>query len=96
MKENGFTLAKERSRRYSAQTITNAGYADDMVFIANISAQAEFLPQSLEWEAGDISLHVNADKTEYVCFNQRSENYTLKGGPLKLVDTYTYLGSSVS
>ena len=29
MKENGFKLAKERSRRYSAQTITDADYADD-------------------------------------------------------------------
>ena len=29
MKENGFTLEKARSRRYSAQTITNADFADD-------------------------------------------------------------------
>ena len=30
MKDNGFKLAKERSRRYPAQTITNADYADDI------------------------------------------------------------------
>ena len=29
MKYNGFKLAKERSRRYPAQTITDADYADD-------------------------------------------------------------------
>ena len=29
MKENGFKLAKARSRRYPAQTITYADYADD-------------------------------------------------------------------
>ena len=31
-----------------------------------------------------------------MCFNQRGDIFTLKGGPLKLVDKFTYLGSSVS
>ena len=31
-----------------------------------------------------------------MCFNQRGGISTLKGGPLKLMDKYTYLGSSVS
>ena len=31
MKENGFTLAKERSRRYPTHTITDADKADDSV-----------------------------------------------------------------
>ena len=35
-------------------------------------------------------------KTEYMCFNQRGDFFTLKGGSLKLVDKFTYLGSSVS
>ena len=30
MKDNSFKLTKERSRRYSAQTIANADYADDI------------------------------------------------------------------
>ena len=30
--------------------------------------------------AGGIGLHVNEDKTEYTCFNQRSDISTLKGG----------------
>ena len=29
MKENGFKLTKERSRRYPAQTVMDAAYADD-------------------------------------------------------------------
>ena len=33
---------------------------------------------------------------EYICFNQRGDISTLKGGPLKPVDKFTYLGSSVS
>ena len=35
MKDNGFKLAVEWSRRYSAQTITDAGYADDIALLAN-------------------------------------------------------------
>ena len=96
MKENGFKLAKERSRRYPTQTITDADYVDDTVLLANIPAQEETLLHSLEWAAGVIGLHVNADKMEYMCFNQRGNITTLKSGPLKLVDKFTYLGSSVS
>ena len=39
---------------------------------------------------------VNADKTEYMCFNQRGDISTLNDGLLKLVDKFTYLGSSIS
>ena len=31
-----------------------------------------------------------------MCFNQRGNISTLKGGPLKLVDKFTHLGSSIS
>ena len=36
-------------------------------------------------------LYVKADKTEYINFNQRGDISTLKGGPLKLMDKFTYL-----
>ena len=96
MNENGFKLAKERNRRYPTQTITDEDYADDIALLANTPAQAETLPHSLEQAAGGIGFHVNTDKTEYMCFNQRGDISTLKGGPLKLVDKFTYLGSSRS
>ena len=35
MNENGFKLAKERSRRYLAQTITDTNYTDDIELLAN-------------------------------------------------------------
>ena len=44
----------------------------------------------------NIGLHVNAHKTEYMCFNQAGHISTLEGTSLKLVDKFTYLGSSVS
>ena len=36
------------------------------------------------------------DKTEFMCFNQRSDVSTLNGRSLKLMDKFTYQGSSVS
>ena len=53
-------------------------------------------PRNLERAAAGIGLSVNADKTEYTCFNQRDDISTLKSGPLKLVEKFAYLGSSVS
>ena len=38
IKENGFTLKKIRSRRYLAETKTNADYADDLGLLANTPA----------------------------------------------------------
>ena len=96
LKDNGFKLVKERSRRCPAQTITDTDYIDDSVLLANKPAQAETLLHSLERADAGIGLHINADKTEYMCFNQRGDISTLYGRSLKLVDKFTYLGSSVS
>ena len=95
-KNNGFKLAKKRSRRYTAQTITDANYADDIALQANTPAQAESWLHSLERAASGIGFHVSAHKTEYMCFNQRGNISTLNGSSLKLVDKFTNLGSSVS
>ena len=96
MKENSFELAKERSRRYPTQTITDTDYGDDIALLANSPTQTKSLLPSLEWAADGIGLHVNTDKTEYVCFNRRGNISMLKDGPLKLVDKFTYIGSSIS
>ena len=40
--------------------------------------------------------HVNAHKTEYMSFNQAGEISKLEVTSRKLVDKFTYLGSSVS
>ena len=96
IKENGFELTKKSSRRYPAKTITNADYADDIAILANASTQAETLLHRLERAAAGIGPHVNAHKTEYMCFNQTGNISTLNGSSLKLVVKFTYLGSSVS
>ena len=64
--------------------------------LVNALTQPETLLHSLERAAAGIGLHVNAHKTEYICFNQAGDISTLNGSSLKLVDNFTYLGSSVS
>ena len=87
MKENSFKLTKERSRRYPAQTITDADYADDIALLANAKLQ------SLERVVAGIGLHVNTHKTEYMCFKQIGDISTQNDISLKLVDQFTYLGT---
>ena len=96
MKENSFILSKARNRRYPAWLITDVDYADDIALLANMPAQVQLLLHSLDWAAGGIGLHMNPDKTEFMCFNQRGKIFTLKGRSLKLVDKLSYLSSSVS
>ena len=96
IRENGFGLTKKRRRRYPAKTITDADYADDIALLANTPNQVETLLHSLKRAAAGIDLHVNAHKTEYMCYNQKGDISTLDGTSLKLVDKFTYLGCCVS
>ena len=96
IRENGFELTKKRSKRYPAKTITDADYADDLTILTNTPNQLETLLHNLERAAAGIGLHVNAHKTEYMCYNQTGNIITLDGASLKLVDKFTYQGSSVS
>ena len=96
MKENGFTLEKTRSRWYSAQTIMDTDYTDDIPLLANTPTQDKSLLYRLEQAADGVSLYVNTDKMEYMCFNQKEDISTLNGHSLKLVDKFMYLSSSIS
>ena len=82
IRENGFELTKKRRRSYSAKTITDTDYDDDIALLAYTSNQAETQLHSLEWAAAGIGLHVNAQKTEYMCYNQTGDITTLDGASL--------------
>ena len=71
---------------------------NDIAILANTTSQAETLLHSLGRAAAGIGIgfHINAHKTEYMCFNQTGDISTLDGSSLKLVDKFTYLGSNVS
>ena len=64
-----YTKKKARSGRYPAQFFTDTDYEDDIELLANTQTQAESQLHSVEQTAGDIDLHVNADKAEYISFN---------------------------
>ena len=76
--------------------LTDTDYADDIAILANTPNQAEILLHSLARAAAGIGLYVNAHKTEYMCYDQTGDISTLDGTPLKLVDKFTYIGSSVA
>ena len=83
IRENDFELTKKRSRRHPAKTITDADYADDIAILANTPNQAETHLHSLERSTAGIGLHINAHKTEYMCFNQTGDISSLEGTSLK-------------
>ena len=66
LRKNGFILKKQEA----VETITDADHADDLALLANTPTQAEFLLHSLEQSAGDVGLHVNTNKTEYMSFKR--------------------------
>ena len=93
---NGFEPTKKRNRRCPAKTITDADYADDIAILASTPNQSKHHyivsnepPQAL----ASMSMHT---KKEYMCYNQTGDMSTLDGTSLKLVDKFTYLGSSIS
>ena len=64
--------------------------------LANTPNQTETLLHSLERAAAGITLNINAQETEYMCYNQTGDISTLDRTTLKLVDKFTNLGSKVS
>ena len=78
---------------YSVQTSTETYYEHDIVHLSNTFTLAESLLHSLQLAE---RYHVNTNKTKCMCFNQEGNISTLNGGSLKLVDKFTYLGSSVT
>ena len=86
----------QKQNKKKKKNNTDADYADDIALLANTPNQAETLLHSLEQAAAGIGLHVDAHKTEYMCYNQTGDISTLDGSSLKLVDKFTNLGSGVS
>ena len=84
------SLTKLKGKIYKTKSLSN------YITLANIPTQVKSLHHSLEQVAESIDLHVNADKMEYMCFNQEGAISTLNVGSLKLVDKFMYFSSSIS
>ena len=88
-------IKKARSKRYPAQAVTDAGYADFLALRANTPAQIESLLRNQEQAVERIGLHVNANKTEFICFKQSGVMSTLSDRSLKLDDMCPHRCTSV-
>ena len=97
---NEFELTKKKKKKKKAESTLQKQLPTPTTpmtaILANTLNQAEMLLHSLEQAAASIGLHVNAHKTEYMCYNQTGDISTVDKTSLKLVDKFTYLGSSVS
>ena len=96
IKKKWLYVGKDKKQRIPRTNDYRHRLWDDIELLANTPAQDESLLHSLERAAGSIGLHVNADKTDFMSYNQRGDISTLNGISLKLVNKFTYLGSNVS
>ena len=94
--QNKTKQKKARSRRYPAETMTDADYADDLALFLYTPAQAESLLHSLEHAAEGISFYGNTNKTWLMCLKQGGAISTLSGKSLKFIDKFAYLSSNIS
>ena len=88
-------LIKDKKQTIPVETMTDAEYAGNLALLSNSPVQSESLLHSLGQVTGGISSNVNSNKTEFIYFKQRAIS-TLNGKPLKLLNHFTYLGSSIS
>ena len=93
--EYGLVLELARSR-FPTKKITDTDYADDLALLPDNSYNAQKLLHILEQSAAFIGLHVNATKTEYMCYKQDGPIEALNKTPLKKVDDFVYLGSNIA
>ena len=94
IKENDLTLKKQNKKKAKTDDILQKLLPDHMIkCILQI-----YLPKPNPYykAARGIVLHVNAIKTECICFKQERAISTLNGMPLKLVDKFIYHGSNIS
>ena len=95
-KDLGFTLKKAQSRRYPAQMITDADYADDLAVLSDRITHAEALLRFVEKTAASVGLHLNASKTKFMAFNTSGTIHTENGNKIDQVSDFTYLGSKLN
>ena len=80
----------------TAETVTDADYADNLAPLTNTPAQVKSLLHSQEQPARGIGLYLDTNKTEFMYFKREGDICILSGRPLKSVDQFTYFGSYIS
>ena len=98
---HGFTMTPARSRRYPAEKVTDADFADDLALLSNTIDEAQQMLTSLEEAAGAVGLIMNEAKTKYMSINLASEEQhatltSSSGNTIEKVDDFTYLSSWIA
>ena len=84
------------NRRFPTKKVSDTDYAKDLALLSDNSYTAQKLLYILQKSAAFIGLHVNATKTEYMCYNQDGPIENLNKTPLKKEDHFVNLGSKIS
>ena len=95
---HGFEYVKGNGSRSPAKTLNDLDYADDIALLEKLVTLANDQLGKLSSEARKVGLVINADKTEYMAFNQPSDQpgIVLDGLQLQQVADFQYLGSRMS
>ena len=94
-KNLGFTLRKQLSRRYPAEMLTDADFADDLVLLSDKIGNAEKLLNILETAAASVGLYMNTTKTKFIAVNTEGTIAAQNGRDLEQANDFNYLGSKI-
>ena len=94
-KNLGFTLRKQQSRRYPAEMLTDADFADDLALLSGKIGNAEKLLNILETAAVSVGLYMNTTKTKFIAVNTEGTITAQNGCDLEQVNDFNYLGSKI-
>ena len=96
--ELGFQIRKRMSRRIGAEIITDLDFADDIALITETLQQGQELLSRVESSTARVGLHLNADKTEVMIYNQTTTDIlkSKSNEIIKKVEEFKYLGAWMS
>ena len=94
-KNLGFTLRKQLSRRYTAEILTGADFADDLALLSEKIGNAEKLLKILETAAASVGLYMNTAKTIFIAVNTEGTITAQNGYDLEQVNNFNYPSSKI-
>ena len=94
-KNLSFTLRKQLSRRYPAEMLTDADFADDLAPLSDKLRNAEKLLKILETEAASAGLYMNTTKIKFIAVNTKGTIAAQNGCDLEQKNDFNYLGSKI-
>ena len=94
-KNLSFTLRKQLSRRYPAEMLTDADFADDLALLSDKIGNADKLLKILETAAASVGLQMNTTKTKFIAVNTEGTITAQNDCDLEQVNDFNYLVSKI-